>query len=135
MTCLFSCRDTYTKYDEHFRYGSRTTGRKFNISEFTVRGFVKAYDANKNNAETTKSLTKGKRGRSPLLPSDIDEKVLEMMRNMRGAGAVTNFHTLIALARGIVIASDRTLLTEHGGTIEFIIGWCQSIFKRLNFVR
>ena len=59
---------------------------------------------------------------------------------MRGAGAITKFHTLIGLPKGIVIANDRTLFKEQGGTIELTIGWCmdgwcQSIFKRLNFVR
>ena len=76
-----------------------------------------------------------KRGRRTMLPSEIDAKVLAMVCSMRGAGAVTNFHTLIGLATGIVIANDRTLLNEYGGTAEFSVGWCQSIFKRLNFVR
>ena len=26
-------------------------------------------------------------------------------------------------------------MKENGGTVEFTVGWCQSIFKRLNFVR
>ena len=70
-----------------------------------------------------------------MLPAEIDEKVLKMIRNMRDAGAVINFHTVVGLATGIVLANDRTLLKKNGGTAEFAVGWCQSIFKRLNFAR
>ena len=70
-----------------------------------------------------------------MLPAEIDEKVLEMIRNKRNARVVINFHTVVGFATGIVLANDRTLLKENGGTVELIVGWCQSIFKRLNFVR
>ena len=70
-----------------------------------------------------------------MLPDEIYEKVLEMICNTRNAGAVTNFHTVVRLATGIVLASDRTFWKVNGGTVEFTIGCCQSIFKRLNFVR
>ena len=71
-----------------------------------------------------------------MLPAEIDEKVLQMISNMRNAGAVINFHTVVYLATDIVLAKDRTLLKENGvGTVEFTVGWCQSILKRLNFVR
>ena len=43
-------------------------------------------------------------------PAEIDEKVLEMIRNMRNAVSVINFHTVVGLATGIVLANDRTLL-------------------------
>ena len=70
-----------------------------------------------------------------MLPAEIDEKVLEMIRNMRNTGAVINFHTVVDLTTGIVLPNDRTLLKENGDTVEFTGGWCLSIFKRLNFVR
>ena len=82
----------------------------------------------------TKALKQGKRGKRTMLPAEIDEKVLEMIRNMRNTRAVISFHTVVGFATGIVLANDRTLLKENGGTVEFIVGWCQSIFKRLNFV-
>ena len=83
----------------------------------------------------TKALKQGKRGKRTMLPAEIDEKVLEMIRNKRNARVVINFHTVVGFATGIVLANDRTLLKENGGTVELIVGWCQSIFKRLNFVR
>ena len=54
---------------------------------------------------------------------------------MRNAGAVVNFHIIVGLATGIVLANDRTLLKENRVTVELTVGWCQSIFKRLNSVR
>ena len=83
----------------------------------------------------TKALKQGKRGKRSMLPAEIDEKVLEMIRNMCNEGAVISFHTVVGLATGIVLVNDRTLLKENFGTVEFTVGWCQSIFKRLNFVR
>ena len=70
-----------------------------------------------------------------MLPAEIDEKVLEMIRNMRNTAVVIKFHTVVGLATDIFLANDRTLLKENGVTVEFTVGWCQSIFKRLNFVR
>lgn len=140
----FLCRETYSKYDDHFRYevavwaeknGPRQAGRKFNLAESTVRGFLKTYRVQKSASMKSKTVKTAKRGRRTMLPSEIDAKVLDMVRSMRSAGAVTNFHTLIGLATGIVMANDRTLLKENGGHVEFTIGWCQSIYKRLNFVR
>ena len=43
-----------------------------------------------------------------MLPAEIDEKVLKMISNMRNAGAVINFHTVVDLATDIVLAKDRT---------------------------
>ena len=83
----------------------------------------------------TKALKQRKRGKRIKLPVEIGEKVLEKIHNMRNAGAVVNFHTIVGLATGIVLANDRTLLKENRDTVEFTVRWCQSIFKRLNSVR
>ena len=83
----------------------------------------------------TKALRQGKRGKRTMLPAEIDEKILEMTRNMCNAGGVINFHTVVGLATGIVLTNDGTLLKENGGSVEFTVGLCQSICKRLNFVR
>ena len=70
-----------------------------------------------------------------MLPAEINEKVLEMIRNMRNTAVVIKFYTAVGLATDIFLANDRTLLKKNGVTVEFTVGWCQSIFKRLNFVR
>ena len=117
------------------KHGRRQAGKKYAIPESTVRGFLKSYRAQKSLAVKAKTLKQGKRRKRAMLPAEIDEKVLEIIRNMRNAGGVINFHTVVGWATGIFLASDRILLKENGGTVEFTVGWWQSIFKRLNFVR
>ena len=56
-----------------------------------------------------------------MLPAEIDKKVLEMIRNIRNAGAFINFHTVVGLATGIVLVNDRNLLKENGFTVEFTV--------------
>ena len=48
-------------------------------------------------------------------------------------GAVVNYNVLIAIAKGIVTANDRTLLAEYGGTIKLGWKWCTSVFKRMKW--
>ena len=81
------------------------------------------------------ALKQGKRRKRTMLPAEINEKVLEMIRNMRNTAVVIKFYTAVGLATDIFLANDRTLLKKNGVTVEFTVGWCQSIFKRLNFVR
>ena len=45
-----------------------------------------------------------------MLPAEINEKVLEMIRNMRNTAVVIKFYTAVGLATDIFLANDRTLL-------------------------
>ena len=80
-------------------------------------------------------MPKKKRGRSTLLPEELDIKVLAMIKAMRTSGAVINYNIIKSIALGIVKANDRTMLVENGGSLEFGIKWCESIAKRLDFVK
>ena len=135
----------YATYDEHKRCevaqhaiscSNKSAARKYGIPVTTVRGFVKSYNelkADKNPSEIISKLPQKKRGRSTLLPEEIDAKVIEMATSMRLSGAVVNYNVLIAIARGIIIANDRTLLAEWGGTIKLGWTWCTSVFKRMKW--
>ena len=102
-----------------------------------MRGFVKSYkekqSENPNNEIST--VPQKKRGRHTLLPDEIDKKVMEMASNMRLSGAVVNYNILIAIAKGIVVANDRTSLKEYGGTITFSWKWCESVFRRMKWTK
>ena len=109
---FYSIGEKYSKYDDHFcykvavwpeKYGQRQAGMKHAIPESTVRGFFKFYCAQNSLAVKTKALKQGKGGKRTMLPAEIDEKVLEMIRNMRNAEAVINFHIVVGLATGIVL--------------------------------
>ena len=95
------------------RYGLKNSqqqeGKKCATPESTVRGFLKSYRAQKSLAVKTKALKHGKSGKRTILPAEIDEKILEMICNMRNVGVVINFHTVVGFATGIVLANDRIL--------------------------
>ena len=106
------------------------------MPESTVRGIIKSY--NKNKVETSEggpSLPKKSRGAKTLLPKDIDDKVIAMIKSMREAATGVTYDMTISIARGIVCANDRTLLKDNGGNIDLSISWAQSIHKRLGFTR
>lgn len=78
-----------------------------------------------------------KRGRHTLLPSENDEKLLpwqrkEKKKKISESHAADNYHVFIAF--GIITAKDRIMLKENGVAIELGRKWCDSIFKRFNFV-
>ena len=116
-------REKDSKYDDHFRYkvpvwagkhGQRQAGNKYAIPESTDRGFLKSFRAKKSLMVKIKPLKQGKRGKRTMLPGQIDEKALEVIRIMRNAGMVINFHLVVGLATAIVLANVRTLLKENG---------------------
>ena len=136
---------TYEKYDGHKRIevakfalksGLRPAARKFNIAFSTVQGFVASYkEAKATSEKELTSLPHRRRGARTLLPEEIDRKVMEMTASMRLAGAVVNYNVIIAVAKGIVMANDSTLLAENGGGISLGWRWCESIFRRMNWTK
>ena len=100
------------------KHCQRQAGKKYAILESIVRGCLKPYCAQKSLEVKTKALKQGKRGISTMLPAAIDEKVLEISRNMRNVGVVISFHTVVSLTTGIVLANDRSLLKENGSTVD-----------------
>ena len=113
---------SYSKYDDKQRSeiakfaiqsGNKSASRRFGVPESTVRGMKMSYNEAKAAALTNdaiKSLPTKKRGPKTLLPEELDQKVMDMSSSMRLAGAVVNYNVLIAIAKGIVTANDRTLL-------------------------
>ena len=55
------------------------------------------------------------------------QKVIEMAQSMRLIGAILNYNLVIAIAKGILLANDRTLFAENVGSIG--LGWkcCTSV--------
>lgn len=114
-------------------HGIRPAARKYSVPESTVRGLVKSYNKERKERTELEQLPRKHRGAKTLLPENIDEKVIAMIKSMRAAGCVVNYNIAISIAKGIVLANDRSLLKENGGTLEFHYTWCQSIFRRLGF--
>ena len=80
-------------------------------------------------------LPKRPRGDKPLLPSEVDAKVINMIKSMRVSGDSIKYDITISTAKGLVKACDRTLLKEHGGSTDLHQVWAQSIHWRLGFVK
>ena len=51
-----------------------------------------------------------------------------------GTPPVVNYNILIAIAKALITANDRTMLAQYGGTIQLGWRWCSSVFKRMNWV-
>ena len=110
--------------------------RKYTMSESTVRGIIKSYKEKEiPTEETSNCLPKKKRGGRTLLPEEIDDKVIRMIKSLRTSGTGVTWAMTIAIATGLVAASDRTMLKENGGTIELNETWAQSIHRRLGYVK
>ena len=115
--------------------GNRPAAAKFGLPESTVRSIVKAYNKEKSDKyEELAKLPKRPRRAKPLLPSEIDTKVISMIKSMRASGHSITYDITISIANGLVKAHDRTLLKEHGGSIDLHQTWAQSIHRRLGFV-
>ena len=106
------------------------------LGESTVRSFKKQYLAQvkKKPGESVEMLPKKKRGR-PLTLGELDVKVQQYVRSLRKAGTPVNARIVMAAAEGIVKATDRTLLVEHGGSIQLTQAWAYSILNRMGFVK
>ena len=53
-------------------------------------------------------------GRAKLPPEEIDQKTIDMIISMRQYGAVINYNSMIAIAKGIINANDSMLMRENG---------------------
>ena len=116
--------------------GNRPAAVKFGVLESTVRSIVKAYNKEKSDKyEKLAKLPKRSRGAKPLLPSEIDAKVISMIKSMRASGHSITYDITISIAKSLVKAHNRTLLKEHGGSINLHQIWAQSIHRRLGFVK
>ena len=60
--------------------GVRPATRKFGVLESTVRGIIKNYKEAKVEDEELRELVARHRGVKTLLPSELDDKVLQMIK-------------------------------------------------------
>lgn len=120
------------------RHFSSTLDAK--INESTVRGMKSAYEKMRKINEKMKiattitSIPKSPRGR-PLKLGDMDTEVCDYIKNLRVAGGIVNSRIVIAAAKGIITARDKTQLFEYGGPIFLDKPWAKSILKRLGMVK
>ena len=87
-------------------HGVRPAAKKFGVPESTVRGIIKNYKEPKVENEELRELPRKDHGAKTLLPFELDDKVLQMIKSMRKAGCVINHNIAIAIGKRIVLAND-----------------------------
>ena len=134
------CRKkTYSSYSAQDRarigryaaeHGPTKATRHFTVPESTARLLKKQYlaelnDRRQNSAtipEVTRLPTKP-RGRPLLLGSTLDDQVKEYVTALRATAGVVNTAIVLAAAEGIVAATERSLLRQHGGSLVLTKAW------------
>ena len=121
------------------KYYKRKTGIK--INESTVCSFKKAcVDERQGKRQREEDLTvtelhPKKRGRKLLLGKKLDTAVQYYVLKLREYGCPVDTYLVVAAAKGITQAMDRTRLAEAGGPATLTISWAKSLLKRMNFTK
>ena len=84
-----------------------------------------------NPEELIHEIAAKKQGRPSLLPEDVMEKTISIVKSLRLKGAPVTYSVIAAVAKGAVIASDRCLLVENGGHLQFSDYWARKISYKL----
>ena len=106
------------------------------ISPPTVRSITKAYmeslkEKRKiDDSAEVKTLPTKKRGRPLLLGEDTDKQLQLYLQKIRDQGGAITASVIVAAARGILVACDRSKLVEFGGHIHLSRQWAYSVLSR-----
>ena len=76
-----------------------------------------------------------KRGRRLLLGEDLDHMVQSYLKKIRQNGGSVSATIVVATARGILLACDKSILVEFSGHVELNEYWVYSLLKQMGFVR
>jgi len=66
-------------------------------------------------------------GRPALLLEDLMKKTIETIQALRLKGALVTAAVISAIAKGIVMANDRTILVEHGRYLSLTYDWGRNV--------
>lgn len=70
-----------------------------------------------------------------LLGNELDTKVQSLVCQIRLKGGVVNSSVVIAIARGVILYENRSLLQEYGGHITFSVDWVKSVLNCMGYVK
>ena len=107
------------------------------VSKSTVNVMKKAYLEKKQwtGSGMVSTLSPKKRGRPVLLGQHVDKQVQLYLKKIREQGGVITASVVVAAAHGILMALNKSLLTEFGGHITLSRHWAYHLLNRMNFVR
>ena len=140
-------RSSYHKYSNAERaelgkfaaqHGVAKTVRSFSakypgLKQQSVSEFKKKYNDMKRThpAEAISEIAAKKRGRTSILPKELMSQTIEIVKALRLKAAPVSYSVIAAVAKGVVIARDRTLLAENGGHIKFSEDWARKILHNV----
>ena len=73
--------------------------------------------------DDVKETVKKKTGHPTLLPAEPIQKVVNLFSASRLKGAPVSPSVICSVARGVILANDRSLLLENGEHIDLNIDW------------
>ena len=108
-------------------------GKYPRLTKQTVSDFKKAFIQAKQTTDGRVSeISFRKRGRPALLPDDLMKKTIETTQALRLKGAPVTAAVINAIAKGIVMANDRTILVEHGGYLSLSYDWGRNVLYHMD---
>ena len=137
-----SLRGKYRKYTDQERaeigkyaamHGVAKTVRKFQVSQQSASDFKRKLNELKraSPSESVTEIAGKKRGRPSLLPEELMDKTIEIIKALRLKAAPVSYSIIAAVAKGVVIAHDRNMLAENGGHLMFSDDWARKILYKI----
>ena len=77
---------------------------------------------------------KKKTGRPTLLPAELMQKVVYLVSALRLKGAPVSSSVICSVARGVILANERSLLLENGGHVDLNIDWSRQVLYRFDSI-
>ena len=59
------------------------------------------------------------------------KKVIQKIKALHLKGAPISYIVINAIAKGITVANDRTMLVEHGGHLQFTDNWARNVLNEV----
>ena len=59
------------------------------------------------------------------------KKAIQTIKALRLKGNPISYNVINAIAKGIVVANDRTMLVEHGKHLKFIDNWARNVLNEV----
>ena len=91
-----------------------------NLRKQTVFEFKKAYLKQKEYS-----------GKEVTTLNAKNEIVLNIFKALRLKGAPISYNVINSIAKGIVVANDRTMLVEHGEQLKFTDNWAKNVLNEV----
>ena len=99
------------------------------VSDFKLP-YLKLKKSEKAADSDITEIVKKKTGRPTWLPENLMKKVIVTFTNFRLRGTPVSAAVIRAVAKGAIIANDRSLLLENGGYIDLSTDWSRQVLYR-----